>query len=50
MVAFRNGSVRVVANLGAAPVELPAGEILVASGPIDGRALPVDTAVWLTEG
>ncbi len=49
VVAFRNGSVRVVANLGAAPVELPAGEILVASGPIDGRALPVDTAVWLTE-
>ena len=30
------------------PVELPAGEVLVSSGPLtDGGALPTDTTVWL---
>ncbi|MFI8592883.1 glycoside hydrolase family 13 protein [Microbacterium sp. NPDC078428] len=49
VVAFRNGAVTVVANAGAEPVELPAGaRVLVASGPIDGATLPVDTAVWIT--
>ncbi|QTX03653.1 glycoside hydrolase family 13 protein [Agromyces archimandritae] len=43
---FRNGSVRVVTNAGTAPVELPAGELLLASAPLDGT-LPPDTTVWL---
>jgi alpha-glucosidase len=47
VVAFRNGDVTVIANLGAAAVELPAGEVLLASGPLDGRALPSDTTVWI---
>jgi alpha-glucosidase len=53
VVAFANGRVLVVVNLGAEPVELPAGaDVLLASGELvrgrDGRqALPTDTAVWL---
>ncbi|HMM93876.1 glycoside hydrolase family 13 protein [Phycicoccus sp.] len=54
VVAFRSapaedgGEVLVVTNTGAAPVALPAGEVLVASGPLgaDGT-LPADTTVWL---
>lgn len=47
VVAFRNGDVTVLANLGAASVPLPPGEVIVASGPLAGDALPVDTAVWV---
>jgi alpha-glucosidase len=57
-VAFRNGSVTVIANLGPDPVSLPGGAIVVASGPLgtaDGtagapstaRTLPTDTTVWI---
>ena len=39
---------RVVANLGATPVDLPAGsEILVASGDLESGRLQPDMAVWL---
>ena len=35
-------------NLGADPVALPAGEVLVASGPLtDDGAVPTDTTVWV---
>ena len=35
-------------NLSGAAVELPAHrELLLASGPLDGGALPPDTAAWL---
>ena len=50
---FVNRGVRVVANLGAAPVHLPAGtQVLVASGPVatdESGALVVgsDTTVWV---
>ncbi|MDF2576310.1 MAG: alpha-amylase, partial [Agromyces sp.] len=47
VVAFRNGSVVVVANAGAAAVSLPAGDVLLASGPLGVRELPADAAVWL---
>jgi alpha-glucosidase len=49
VLSFRNGDVRVVANLGTAPVALPAGEILVASEPdaVTGGMLRPDSAVWL---
>ena len=47
IVALRNGDVVVVANTGSEPVELPAGELLLASGPLDGRSLPHDTTAWL---
>ncbi|MBG6106422.1 glycoside hydrolase family 13 protein [Frigoribacterium sp. CG_9.8] len=47
VVAFRNGSVTVIANTGAAAVALPAGEIIVASEAFDTRLLPGDTSVWI---
>ncbi|MBC7403594.1 MAG: alpha-amylase, partial [Microbacteriaceae bacterium] len=47
VVAFRNGSVTVIANTGAAAVELPEGEIIVASEALKTRSLPGDTAVWM---
>jgi alpha-glucosidase len=45
-IAFRRGSVVVVLNAGDSTVPLPAGEVLIASGPVDG-GLPGATAVWL---
>lgn len=47
VLAFRNGEVVVIANLGTEPVDLPAGIILAASEPFAGTELPADTAVWL---
>ena len=41
------GDLTVVCNCGPRPVRLPAGEVVVASGPLDGDLLPPDTAVWL---
>ena len=46
VLAFRRGPVTVVLNCGAGPVDLPEGEVLLASGPVEGM-LPGDTAVWL---
>jgi alpha-glucosidase len=47
VVAFRNGHVTVVANLGEASVPLPEGEVIVSSVPLTGTQLPMDTAVWM---
>lgn len=47
VVAFRNGDVIVLANLGKVALELPVGDILLSSEPITGGALPNDTTVWL---
>ncbi|NYE35749.1 alpha-glucosidase [Nocardioides cavernae] len=46
VLAFTRGPLTVVLNCGDTPVELPAGELLLASGPVDGT-LPPDTAAWL---
>jgi alpha-glucosidase len=47
VLAFDRGGVACVANLSAAPVELPAGEVVLASGPVSGGLLPPDTSAWL---
>ncbi|MDH6181990.1 alpha-glucosidase [Microbacteriaceae bacterium SG_E_30_P1] len=47
VVAFRNGDVTVLANLGKVAVELPVGEVLLASEDVTGGALPRDTTVWM---
>jgi alpha-glucosidase len=47
VLAFRNGNVTVVANIGSAPIALPDGNVIAASGPIPAGRLPVDTTVWL---
>jgi alpha-glucosidase len=46
VVAFRNGEVTVVANLGDSPVALPDGEILLASSAVADE-LPTDTTIWV---
>jgi alpha-glucosidase len=47
VLAFDRGTGLMCAvNLGDEPAALPAGDVLLASGPLDG-ALPPDTAVWL---
>jgi alpha-glucosidase len=47
VLAFRNGNVTVVANLGDQAIDLPDGRVLVSSEPLAGRTLPVDTTAWL---
>jgi len=46
-LAFRNSDMLIYANTGDTAVDLPAGEVLLASGPIGDRKLPADTTVWL---
>ena len=46
-LVFRSGRVTVAVNFGKAPLELPAGTVILASGPLDGRLLPRDTTAWL---
>ena len=47
-VAFRNGNVTVVANIGhEAGSRFPRGRVIVASGPVSGGVLPADTTVWI---
>ena len=47
MLALRRGGLTVVLNAGPEAVELPAGEVVIASGEITDGLLPPDTAVWL---
>jgi alpha-glucosidase len=48
VLEFRRGPLTVVCNCGSRPVRLPKGELVLASGPLDGRGLlPPDTAAWL---
>jgi alpha-glucosidase len=49
VLAFdRGGNVRCVANLSAAPVDLPPhSEVILASGPLPAGQLPPDTSAWL---
>ena len=47
--AFRRkgGGLICALNTSAAAVPLPPGDVLIASGPLDGTKLPPDTSVWL---
>jgi alpha-glucosidase len=36
-----------VTNFGRSAIPLPAGELLLASGPLDDHRLPPDTTAWL---
>lgn len=47
LLAFTRGPLTVVLNAGQDAAELPAGDLVVASGELEGRLLPADTAVWL---
>ena len=47
VIAFRNGHIAVVANLGAAAVAVPSGRVLAASAPLGDGLLPPATPVWV---
>jgi len=47
VLAFTRGDLTVVLNAGQDAVELPAGDVVVASEELEGRLLPADAAVWL---
>lgn len=47
VLTFRRGEVTVVLNASDGPVDLPAGEVVIASGLLDGARIPADTAAWL---
>jgi len=49
VLAYRRAGLTVVLNTGTDAVELPAGDVVVASDELTGRLLPADTAVWLSE-
>lgn len=47
VLAFRRGPVTVVVNCGTEPVDLPAGEVFLASETLEGASLPPNAAAWL---
>jgi alpha-glucosidase len=47
VLELRRGDLTVLCNCGARPVRMPPGDVVLASGPLDGDRLPPDTAVWL---
>ncbi|GAA3654686.1 glycoside hydrolase family 13 protein [Nocardioides ginsengisoli] len=47
LLVVRRAGVRVVLNAGKKPVELPAGEVLISSSPLESGLLPPDTAAWI---
>lgn len=47
VLVVRRAGVTVVLNAGTYPAALPAGEVLIASGPLPGGVLPPDTAAWV---
>lgn len=49
VVGYRNEDVAILANTGAEAVPLPAGEVLLSSGPVTEGRLPPDTTVWLAQ-
>ena len=47
VVAFTNGRITVIANTGESPVELPPGDVVVTTSPLEGGQLPGHTTVWV---
>ncbi len=47
VLVVARGEVTIALNCGATDAPLPAGDLLLASGPVDGEVLPPDTAVWV---
>jgi len=47
VLLVERGRLSVVLNAGTEPVELPSGEVVIASGPLDAFLLPPDTCAWL---
>ena len=48
VLRFRRGDLLVVLNCGTAPVALPAGRVILSSGPVEDGQLPPNTSCWLS--
>jgi alpha-glucosidase len=48
VLELRRGDLTVLCNCGSRPVSVPAGRVVLTSGPLVDGLLPPDTAVWLT--
>jgi alpha-glucosidase len=52
-IAYRNGAVIVITNLGPSALPLPSGAVVLASGPLlsdgTGTLLPSDTTAWVVQ-
>ncbi|MGH8959884.1 MAG: glycoside hydrolase family 13 protein [Jatrophihabitantaceae bacterium] len=46
-LAYRRGSIAIALNAGSEPLPLPAGEVLLASGPLTEGTLPGTTSAWI---
>ena len=49
-LVFRRDGVLCAVNVDGGPLELPPGEVLLASGPLEDGRLPADTAAWIRLG
>lgn len=49
ILAYRRGSILVVANMSAEAIEMPDGELLLSSNPDVASTISPDSAVWLAE-
>ena len=47
VLRFRRGGLTVMVNMGGSPVEIPAGDVVLVSGPIKDGMLPKDTGIWV---
>lgn len=47
VLSYTRGDITVIVNMGTGPIDLPDGEVVLASSPIDGTTLAQDTAAWL---
>jgi alpha-glucosidase len=47
LVFRRHTGLVCVVNFGPNPADLPAGEVLLSSGPLEDGRLPADTAAWV---
>ena len=48
-LVFRSRAITMIANTGATPVALPAGRVVLASGPVGADRLPGDTTAWVVD-
>jgi alpha-glucosidase len=47
VLAFRRDGLTVILNCGDVPVELPDGQVVASSEPLEGATLPANASVWL---
>ena len=47
LLGYQNGSTLVIHNFGTSSVELPAGEVLLSSAPLEAAKLPANASCWV---